>query len=324
MKADGVIAPAMAGTPGGRGTDLLRAAGPRAERIANLRGVVLASDGDWNEGPPPVQAAARLRIKGVPVLAVPVGSRTRLPDVELLSLDVPTFGIAGKSVRIPFTIDSSLPRDYVTTVTLKTSDGDEVTKEVADRRDGPHQRLAGLEAEGDGRLHADARRSPSTATRRSAENNTTDGADRDPRGEAAGPGGRVVSAVGVPLPAQRPVARPGRRAVVPAVPPGPEQGRAAATRTTSSSSRPGWTSCRSSTWSSWATWGSDDGQLTAEQCRLMKGLVEHQASGLVFMPGSQGRRALAAGYRAGRPLPGGARRRRSRAAGARARPTTSS
>ena len=35
--------------------------------------------------------------------------------------------------------------------------------------------------------------------------------------------------------------------------------------------------------------GVDDGQLTAEQCRLIKGIVEHQASGLVFMPGSQGR-----------------------------------
>jgi hypothetical protein len=35
--------------------------------------------------------------------------------------------------------------------------------------------------------------------------------------------------------------------------------------------------------------GVEDGQLTAEQCRLMKGLVEHQASGLVFMPGLQGR-----------------------------------
>ena len=35
--------------------------------------------------------------------------------------------------------------------------------------------------------------------------------------------------------------------------------------------------------------GVDDGQLTAEQCRLLKGLVEHQASGLVFMPGMQGR-----------------------------------
>ncbi len=35
--------------------------------------------------------------------------------------------------------------------------------------------------------------------------------------------------------------------------------------------------------------GVEDGQLTPEQCRLLKGLVEHQASGLVFMPGLQGR-----------------------------------
>ena len=35
--------------------------------------------------------------------------------------------------------------------------------------------------------------------------------------------------------------------------------------------------------------GVDDGQLTSEQCRLLKGLVEHQASGLVFMPGMEGR-----------------------------------
>ena len=31
-----------------------------------------------------------------------------------MSLDAPTFGVAGKAVRIPFTIDSSLPRDYST------------------------------------------------------------------------------------------------------------------------------------------------------------------------------------------------------------------
>jgi len=35
--------------------------------------------------------------------------------------------------------------------------------------------------------------------------------------------------------------------------------------------------------------GVEDGQLTAEQCRLLKGLVEHQASGLVFMPGIEGK-----------------------------------
>src|SRR5207244_6276853 len=31
--------------------------------------------------------------------------------------------------------------------------------------------------------------------------------------------------------------------------------------------------------------GLDENQLTVEDCRLLKGLVEHQASGLVFMPG---------------------------------------
>ncbi len=87
----------------------------------------------------------------MPVFAVPVGSRVRLPDVELLSLDAPTFGVAGKSVRIPFTIDSSLPREFVTTVTLRTSEGDEVQKEVQARPDGPDDRLGRLEAAGDGR-----------------------------------------------------------------------------------------------------------------------------------------------------------------------------
>ena len=46
---------------------------------------------DWQ---PPVLAASRLRLHNIPVFSIPVGSRTRLPDVELLSLDAPTFGIA--------------------------------------------------------------------------------------------------------------------------------------------------------------------------------------------------------------------------------------
>ena len=33
-------------------------------------------------------------------------------------------------MRVPFTIDSSLPREFVTTVVLKSSDGDVVEKEI--------------------------------------------------------------------------------------------------------------------------------------------------------------------------------------------------
>ena len=162
---DVVIQPFSPPRPG-RGSDLYEPLAHASERIKNLRGIVLASDGDWNEGPPPVQAAAQLRTKGIPVFAVPVGSRTRLPDVELLSVDVPTFGVAGKSVRIPFTIDSALPREYVTTVSLRSSDGDEVSKEV---HIAPMTRTSDWlvwKPRGTRRLHADSRPSPSTATKR--------------------------------------------------------------------------------------------------------------------------------------------------------------
>ena len=73
--------------------------------------VVLLSDGDWNTGDPPAAGRhpaphARTRLS----LPCPLGSEARLPDVELSSFDVPTFAVAGKPLRIPFTIESSLPQ----------------------------------------------------------------------------------------------------------------------------------------------------------------------------------------------------------------------
>ena len=113
-----------------RGTDLYTPLSEAPDKFHNLRAIVLASDGDWNAGKPPVQAADLLRQKGIPIFAVTVGSPTRLPDVEVVSLDAPTFGVVGKSVRIPFTLESSLSREYVTTVTLQTSDGEKLSKEI--------------------------------------------------------------------------------------------------------------------------------------------------------------------------------------------------
>lgn len=112
------------------GTNLHDPLAELAKNSRNLRGVVLASDGDWNDGPPPVLAASQLRLKGTPIYTIPVGSSTRLPDLELISLDAPTFGVVGKTVRIPFSIDSTLPREQVVTVKLTASDGEELTKEV--------------------------------------------------------------------------------------------------------------------------------------------------------------------------------------------------
>jgi len=64
------------------------------------------------------------------VFAVPLGSESRLPDVELTSFEVPTFAIAGKPLRVPFSIESSLPRDEAATVEMKSSTGEVVTKSV--------------------------------------------------------------------------------------------------------------------------------------------------------------------------------------------------
>lgn len=112
------------------GTDLNSALNQAIESTSRVLGVVLISDGDWNAGQSPMNAAMRYRAQGVPILSIPVGSPTRLPDIELLSVDTPTFGITNKAVRIPFSIESSLPRDHVATVVMTASDGEKVTKEV--------------------------------------------------------------------------------------------------------------------------------------------------------------------------------------------------
>jgi hypothetical protein len=116
--------------PPAEGTDLNAALAQGAEKHPRLSAVVLLSDGDWNSGEPPAQAATRLRMRGVPVFAVPLGSETRLPDVELTSFDVPTFAIAGKPLRVPFTIESSLPREETAVIEMKSSTGEVVTKTV--------------------------------------------------------------------------------------------------------------------------------------------------------------------------------------------------
>jgi uncharacterized membrane protein len=116
--------------PAEEATDLNAALLAAAEKHARLHAVVLLSDGDWNTGEPPAQAATRLRMRGVPVFAVPLGAETRLPDVELTSFDVPTFAIAGKPLRAPFTIVSSLPRDEAAVIEMKSSTGETITKSV--------------------------------------------------------------------------------------------------------------------------------------------------------------------------------------------------
>jgi hypothetical protein len=285
-RLDVVIQPFSPARPG-HGTDLNDPLTRAPEAIPNLRGVVVVSDGDWNEGKPPVEAATRLRTRGVPIFCVPVGSRTRLPDIELLALDVPTFGVAGKAVRISFTIDSALPREYATTVTLRASDGAEVSKDV---RIAPMARTSDWiawkpEGTGDYTLTLDVPRQGDEAL---ADNNRMSApiaireeklrvlvVESYPRWEyrylrnalSRDPGVEVscllfhpgLSKVGG-----------GNKDYVPEFPRGLDE------------------------LSKYdvvflGDVGAEAGQLTVEQCRWLRGLVEHQASGLVFVPGWEGR-----------------------------------
>ena len=115
-------------TPPEEGTDLNAALGDLPEKHPQLAAVVLIGDGDWNAGEPPSAAATRLRMRDVPVFAVPTGSREALPDVEISSFEVPVFAIAGKPLRIPFSLTSTLPREETVTIELAAPGGEIITQ----------------------------------------------------------------------------------------------------------------------------------------------------------------------------------------------------
>ncbi len=112
------------------GTNLDEAIAEVLENQQNLRAVVLFSDGDANLGQPPVAAAQKMRLRGIPLYSVAVGSPVRLPDLDLFSVTAPTYGVVGEKVQVPFAVRSSLDRQVRTIVRLKDKNGREVTKDL--------------------------------------------------------------------------------------------------------------------------------------------------------------------------------------------------
>ena len=293
------------GRTGGGSTELYGPLATAPAKYKNLVGVVLISDGDWNAGLPPVEAATLLRLGGVPVLAVPVGKPVRLPDVELRSLDAPTFAVLGKSLRIPFTIESSMPRDYATTVVLRTSGGDEVSKEVRIAAMGvTHDWVAWKPtALGDVTLTLEV---PPHHDETLTDNNRLSVpisvrqeklrvlvVESYPRWEYRYLRNALSRDPGVDLSCllfHPGLSKPGggNKDYIKQFPAGlDELSRFDVVFL--------------------GDVGLGNGQLTVEQCGWLKGLVEHQASGIVFMPGSRGLAALPAKDRVGRSLSRGAR-----------------
>ena len=280
-----VLAP-FAGGDNSDNTNLHAALIKAREDHPNLRAIVLASDGDFNAGDPPVQAAARLRLEQIPIFTVAVGSRTRLPDIELLSFDVPTFGVANKSVRIPFTIESSLPRDHLAQVVMTSADGAKLTQEVLVTAMGRTTDAIVWKPEkvGDTLLTLEVPKHPDE---RLTDNNAHSApiAVREeklrvlvieslPRWEyrylrnalSRDPGVEVATLLFHPKLSK---VGGGNRDSLQAFPEALEE-------------------LSKFDVIFLGDVGVGEKQLTEEQCRLLKGLVEQQASGLVFLPGMQG------------------------------------
>jgi len=116
--------------PAEEATDLNAGLSHALDSHSNLRGVVVLSDGDWNVGKSPVEAATRFRMQGIPVFAVGVGSEAPLPDLELVSMHAPTFAVVRKPLRIPFVVRSTLGQSRDVTVELRVSDGPTITETV--------------------------------------------------------------------------------------------------------------------------------------------------------------------------------------------------
>lgn len=291
LRSDGAneLIPLSFGTPGGdgeglSGTDLHAPISRLLETENNLRAVVLLSDGDYNLGPPPVAAAQKMRLRGVPLFAIPVGAETRLPDLDLLTVTAPTYGIVGENVQIPFTIRSSLDRQVRTIVRLRDEAGRERTKDIVlpPNTETYDSILWRLEREGSSILTLSV---PVADGELVAANNSRDFT-------IAGRPERIRVLVIESLPRweyrflRNALSRdPGVELSCLLFHPelGPGEGR-------------DYIQEFPATLEELSKYdvvfigdvGVREGQLTEEQCGLIRGLVENQASGVVFLPGSQG------------------------------------
>ena len=114
----GVTTTNALGQTGEIGTDLSGALGSVLRQQRNLKAVLLLTDGDWNLGPSPIGVATRYRDKGIPVYSVVTGRDEPIADLAMEEVAAPAYGLFGEQIAIPYTVQSHLPRDVATEVRL--------------------------------------------------------------------------------------------------------------------------------------------------------------------------------------------------------------
>jgi hypothetical protein len=112
------------------GTDLNQALENALHRYKNLKAVLLLTDGDWNTGHSPLGAATQYREQNIPIFAVPVGRETPVPDLVLESVSAPSYGLLGEEIAVAFKVVSHLPREVKTTVTIRDNFGESAKKDI--------------------------------------------------------------------------------------------------------------------------------------------------------------------------------------------------
>ncbi len=113
-----------------RGSNLNEALRTFAERYDNLRAVLVVSDGDWNLGGSPMAAATQIRMKQGRIFTVAVGSDEFLPDLAIEDAKAPAFCLHKERVVIPFRLQSRMPHDLRVKVKLTSSLSGTIEKEV--------------------------------------------------------------------------------------------------------------------------------------------------------------------------------------------------
>ena len=266
------------------GTDIDAALSDTLKQHDNLRAVIMLSDGDHNLGQPPIAAAQKMRIRSIPLFAMPIGSTQRIPDIEILTVAAPSYGIVGENVQIPFTIRSSLDREVRTVIRMRDDKGNEQSKNIVfpPNAETYDSLLWRIRKEGASTLELSL---PVHERERIAINNTR-------KFSIAGRPEKIRVLVVESLP--RWEYRFLRNAL--SRDPGVELSCLLFHPTLGPGGGPHYISSFPSTPEDLAPYdviflgdvGIGNNQLTKEQCTLIRGLVENQASGVVFLPGSKG------------------------------------
>jgi hypothetical protein len=117
-------------TPPESGTDINAALEEVLKQYNNLRAVVLLSDGDWNTGLPPTSAAMKYISRSTPIYSVVVGSETPLPDIVVEPVKAQSYGLLGELLAIPVTVKNYLPKEVKTYIQLYDNNVPDTRKEV--------------------------------------------------------------------------------------------------------------------------------------------------------------------------------------------------